>query len=261
VAVTDIGAYGFHYQAFVAIEVADRPAGDVAQELAGHHELMSVNVTSGTCDVVVRVLAHDGRELARVIGEIIPSVQGVRSVQCEWAVELMRYSSHYTALGPNGHHAPPLPLPGSLDSLDGRIIELLRQDARVSNRRIGASLGVSEGTIRTRVRRLQEEGFIRIQAICDSTAFGQSTEAFIGLRASQGRVSEVRDGLLALEGIPVLVRTVGSFDFLMLVRSSSRAGYLARLREEIAHIPGMGSIRAFEIEATVKHDYSWTRIR
>ena len=39
-----------------------------------------------------------------------------------------------------------------LDDLDRRIIGVLSKDARVSNRRIAALLGVTEGTIRSRLR-------------------------------------------------------------------------------------------------------------
>ena len=49
------------------------------------------------------------------------------------------------------------PLPG-LDELDRRIVEILTVDARVSNRRIAAQLGVTEGTIRGRIKRLEQGG-------------------------------------------------------------------------------------------------------
>ena len=47
-----------------------------------------------------------------------------------------------------------------LDDLDRQIVERLARDARVSNRAIAAELGVTEGTIRTRIKRLQAEGLI-----------------------------------------------------------------------------------------------------
>ena len=44
-----------------------------------------------------------------------------------------------------------------LDELDRRIIDLLTRDARVSNRQVATQLGVTEGTIRGRIRRLEKE--------------------------------------------------------------------------------------------------------
>ena len=39
------------------------------------------------------------------------------------------------------------------DELDLQLIELLSRDARVSNRKIAAELGVTEGTVRGRIKR------------------------------------------------------------------------------------------------------------
>ncbi len=41
-----------------------------------------------------------------------------------------------------------------LDELDRQLVDLLARDARVSNRRIAAELGVTEGTVRGRIKRL-----------------------------------------------------------------------------------------------------------
>ena len=42
---------------------------------------------------------------------------------------------------------------GRLDELDHRIIEQLSNDARQSNRTVAAALQVTEGTVRTRIKR------------------------------------------------------------------------------------------------------------
>ncbi|MEM4151114.1 MAG: AsnC family transcriptional regulator [Nitrososphaerota archaeon] len=48
-----------------------------------------------------------------------------------------------------------------LDELDRQIIELMRRDARRSYQSIGRELGVSEGTVRKRVKRLIKSGVIK----------------------------------------------------------------------------------------------------
>ena len=52
-----------------------------------------------------------------------------------------------------------------MDQLDRRIINLLQMDGRASNAALARELEVSEGTIRRRVRRLIQEGLIRITAV------------------------------------------------------------------------------------------------
>ena len=51
------------------------------------------------------------------------------------------------------------------DELDLQLIELLSRDARVSNRKIAAELGVTEGTVRGRIKRLQQDRLIAFTAI------------------------------------------------------------------------------------------------
>jgi len=56
-----------------------------------------------------------------------------------------------------------------MDDLDRQILDVLRRDARTPYTEIGDELGVSEGTIRNRVERLQEDGVIERFTISTST--------------------------------------------------------------------------------------------
>ena len=49
-----------------------------------------------------------------------------------------------------------------LDELYNAIVDKLQQDGRRSFRAIARSVGVSEGTVRTRVRRIEDAGALRI---------------------------------------------------------------------------------------------------
>ena len=49
----------------------------------------------------------------------------------------------------------------NLDEADQAIVERLSRDARVSNREIAEQLGVTEGTVRARAKRMEEEKLIR----------------------------------------------------------------------------------------------------
>src|SRR5690625_1817968 len=53
----------------------------------------------------------------------------------------------------------------SLDRLDRQILDWLSMDARTSNRRIAGAVGVTEGTVRTRIRRMEAAGQIRLTAV------------------------------------------------------------------------------------------------
>ncbi|HAJ00941.1 MAG TPA: Lrp/AsnC family transcriptional regulator, partial [Dehalococcoidia bacterium] len=52
-----------------------------------------------------------------------------------------------------------------MDELDRRIISLLQMDGRASNAKIAREVGVSEGTVRRRLRRLIQEDVVKVIAV------------------------------------------------------------------------------------------------
>ncbi|MEY4868970.1 MAG: hypothetical protein RIS11_164, partial [Pseudomonadota bacterium] len=88
-----------------------------------------------------------------------------------------------------------------IDDLDRQLIAILSNDARVSNRKIAADLGVTEGTVRGRIKRLQQERLIAFTAI---TSFGleNSTKmAFIGVLAEVEKVREIAQQIANLSSV------------------------------------------------------------
>ena len=77
------------------------------------------------------------------------------------------------------------------DYTDNEIIKILEKDGRSSNAKIAREVGVSEGTIRRRLRRLVEEEVIKIKAVPDLGKMGYPTTALIGLQTEPGKLDTV----------------------------------------------------------------------
>ena len=56
-----------------------------------------------------------------------------------------------------------------MDELDERLIALLKEDSRTPNVQLAEEIGITEGTVRARTKRLQEEGIIRSFTIRTAT--------------------------------------------------------------------------------------------
>ena len=69
-----------------------------------------------------------------------------------------------------------------LDDLDRRILAELQEDGRRPFREIARQAGVSERTIRARVKRMQDAGVLRILAFADPFQLGHQVLAFALLR-------------------------------------------------------------------------------
>ena len=93
----------------------------------------------------------------------------------------------------------------SLDELDLRIIRSLNQDGRKPFKTIAEELDVSDTTIRKRVKRMQEDGVIKkFMVLINYRLMGRVVKAFIGLKISPAKISEVVEKLERLADIHVL---------------------------------------------------------
>lgn len=103
-----------------------------------------------------------------------------------------------------------------IDDLDRQIIDLLSTDARLSNRKIASELGFTEGTIRSRVKRLEEENFIRFTAVTNMTQLDTPQLAYIGIHAEQGQIKKVAERVAKLPEINGVIILLGRFDILAI---------------------------------------------
>lgn len=103
-----------------------------------------------------------------------------------------------------------------IDQLDRQIIEMLSDDARLSNRRIAQELGFTEGTIRSRVKRLEEENYIRFTAVTNMANLERPQLAYIGIHAEQGQIKQVAEQVAELPEINGVIILLGRFDILAI---------------------------------------------
>src|SRR5204863_7029392 len=75
----------------------------------------------------------------------------------------------------------------AMDATDSEILRLLREDARLSWRQLGAAVGLSANAAADRVRRLRRAGVITsFTALVDPAAGGRSLEALVGVTLAAG---------------------------------------------------------------------------
>ncbi len=263
VALTDLHRLGFASFALAMVSTADRPVHDVARELAEVPQTISVNVHTGRYDAICGVLARDPVELGHVIGQTLPRIRGVRAVRCELAIDVLRFDSAWAALDvadATGDLPRPTIPPEAVDALDLQIIEALQRDARSSNRSIATALDVSEGTVRSRLRRLEDEHLVRIRAVSNVAAFGLAAGATVGIHVADGRIDEVAEQLLALDSVALVIRSIGEFDFVVIALAGTRAELLDIVLGRVQAIRGIRATETFEHAGTLKHIYTWVRL-
>lgn len=99
-----------------------------------------------------------------------------------------------------------------IDALDRRIIGRLASDARVSNRQLATEFDVTEGTIRSRIKRLQAQNLIRFTAIADFRLAGSPNLVMLGIVAEPQRVRALADTLAALDELNCVIILSGRYN-------------------------------------------------
>ena len=126
-----------------------------------------------------------------------------------------------------------------VDDLDNQIVEILKKDGRASNAHIARALGVSEGTVRRRLRMLIEGGVIHVNVSLDPVKMGLTTEAIIGLEVAPDKMDPVCASLADFDEIGYVTLTTGAMDVFAWGRFSSTESLGLFLRSKVGKIPGV----------------------
>ncbi|MFD2469977.1 AsnC family transcriptional regulator [Amycolatopsis silviterrae] len=103
-----------------------------------------------------------------------------------------------------------------LDALDKKIFGLLAENGRMSNLDIAAKTGVSEKTVRHRIRRLIERDGMRVTATIDSAA--PASRLIVLVRVEPGQRFVVAERLAAMPQVDEVHLTTGAYE--LIVRAS-----------------------------------------
>lgn len=142
-----------------------------------------------------------------------------------------------------------------MDTLDRKIISLLETNGRASNARIARDVGVSEGTVRRRLKRLIEDGIINVVALPDPRKLGYNSEAIIGVQVDPDQVDAVAARLSALQHTRWVAVTTGTYDVFAWATLPSAEELGIFLREKVGIIPGVRRTETFVNLAVTKREY------
>lgn len=148
-----------------------------------------------------------------------------------------------------------------LGQTDRAIVEWLSRDARISNRQIAAELGVTEGTVRARVKRMEEEKLIRITAVTNIERFRDAMLAYIWVEVD--RSSETRRiarELAQVQELGFVSEMLGRSDILVITMVRNTEHLAEFVHSRISSIKGVRRTESTLGVNFVKHDYRMARI-
>ncbi len=125
-----------------------------------------------------------------------------------------------------------------LDDVDLAILRQLEEDGRRPYRQIARAAGVSEGTVRTRVRRLEQAGVVRVLAFVDPSQLGTSVLSLVLVRLETDHHDDIVAAISEMPEATYVSTLVGRADLYVQAICADNEG-LWSLVTRIRGLPGV----------------------
>ena len=99
-----------------------------------------------------------------------------------------------------------------LDRLDCKLIRVLQTDGRMPNNAIAQKLGISEYTVRRRLKRLLDDGIIRIVAVAKPIDLGFEIAGNLKIHIDLKKTERVLQNLKKIDSLIYVALTTGGTD-------------------------------------------------
>ena len=140
----------------------------------------------------------------------------------------------------------PQPAVLQLDELDRGVLAALREDGRATNSAIAEKLGVVEGTVRARIKKLFDGDLLRVSGLVNPEVMPEHQLCVIGLKVDESRQLEARARTVGeLPEVRSVSIVTGRYDLLVEVIVDSNHGLIRFLSESLADVPGITSSETF----------------
>lgn len=132
-----------------------------------------------------------------------------------------------------------------LDKIGRELIQELQKDGRQGNRGLARKLGVSEGTIRKRVRDLRSKNIIRIAAVPNPCQLGCDFVCIMGLEVKLSDLRQVGEELAKSPNVYYLTHVTGHFDLMAILLFHTSQELADFIQEKISTMPGIVTTETF----------------
>ncbi|MBW2591957.1 MAG: Lrp/AsnC family transcriptional regulator [Deltaproteobacteria bacterium] len=126
-----------------------------------------------------------------------------------------------------------------LDPVDCKMIHLLQKDGRMSNTAMAQVLGISEFTVRKRLKRILDSGIIRIVAVGSPLDLGFEISGNLKIRIDLNKTEQVVDRLREIDEVIWVALTTGGTDIDVDFAVRSMKELQDLIFNKISHIDGV----------------------
>jgi DNA-binding Lrp family transcriptional regulator len=226
----------------VFVSVQHAAASSVAELIAAIPAATFVSIVSGRYPIVAELRAGDMDQWS----ETVSSIREIAGVDI---VDALLYTGFVKEPYIPAHN-PRLELQ---DETEQRLLDLLRQDGRMSYADLADNISLSRAATRARVLRLIESGVVAVTGMVNPTAFGITQMCGFQIHLSRADAA----ALTAIKSMPqvdFLARTLGSADAQGTLITRTRRTAIEAL-DKIRCLEGVRDVESWTHLHLVKEDY------
>jgi len=143
-----------------------------------------------------------------------------------------------------------------LDQYDRKILRAVQENGRLSISELSEDVGLTKTPCLTRLRRLEEKGYIRhYKGVLDAAKIRQDYVTFVQVKLTSTTRRHLNAFSDAVQNIPEIQSChmmSGGYDFLLKIRTRNMRTYRELLGDVLSELPGIAQTSTFPVMETVK---------
>ena len=142
-----------------------------------------------------------------------------------------------------------------LSDTDLKILQVLLEDARFSSRQIAKKVGVSVGTVLSRIKRMEDEGLIKgYSVIMNHEKLGYELTIVMEVTVSKGRLVEMEGEIAKIPNVCTVYDVTGLTDAFIIAKFKTREE-LGKFTKRLLALPYIERTNTHVVLTTVKEDF------
>lgn len=145
-----------------------------------------------------------------------------------------------------------------LDKLNQKLIQELQNNGRLSYTELAKMMGVTEGTVRKRVKDLQNRNIMKIAAVLNPYEIGYKFISIMALQVRMADLYQVGEMLAQKPNVYYLAFVTGRYDLLAIVMCRSPEDLSNFIKEHISSMPSILRTETFVNLEIIKSPWART---
>ena len=142
-----------------------------------------------------------------------------------------------------------------LTETDKKILKNLLEDARFSSRQIAKNVGVSVGTVLSKIKKMENVGLIKgYSVILNHEKLGYELTVVTEITVSKGRLVEMENEIAKMPGVCGVYDVTGLTDAIIIGKFKSRED-LGKFTKQLLALPYIERTNSHVVLTTVKENF------